>query len=362
MLIVDSHQDLAWNMLTFGRDYTRPVEETRRLEAGGQTPLRNGDTLLGWPEYQRGRIAVIFATLFAAPMRSKLGDWDTLTYANEDEAHSSYRAQLDAYHRLVDDHPDKFQLVRTLQDLEAVLTAWESDRDEDPPVGLVILMEGAEGVRGSDELEKWWDQGVRLIGPAWAGTRFCGGTNEPGPLTTEGFELLEAMNEFGFTLDLTHMDEQAVLQALDVYPGKLVATHSNPLSLLKGAETNRFLSDRVLEGLLERGGIIGIPPFNKFLRWGWQHSDGREAVSLDLVVNHIDYICQVTGDANHVGLGTDFDGGFGWQSVPHEIDTIADLVKLVPLLGEKGYTQDDIRAIMGDNWLTVLKNSLPESK
>jgi membrane dipeptidase len=361
MQIVDSHQDLAWNMLTFGRDYTRPVAETRRLEAGGKTPLRNGDSLLGWPEYQDGQIAVIFATLFAAPLRSKLGEWDILTYADQNGAHASYHAQLDAYHRLVDNHPDKFQLVQTLQDLEAVLAAWDADRDEDPPVGLVILMEGAEGVRHPDELEEWWRRGVRLIGPAWAGTRFCGGTNEPGPLTSEGFALLEAMYEFGFTLDLTHMDEKAVLQALEIYPGHLVATHSNPLSLLKDAETNRFLSDRVLEGLLDRDGIIGIPPFNKFLIWGWQTSDGRQAVSLDLVVDHIDYVCQMAGDANHVGIGTDFDGGFGLQSVPHEIDTIADLGKLVSLLGEKGYTESDIRAIMGNNWLSLLKNTLPAS-
>jgi membrane dipeptidase len=361
MLIVDSHQDLAWNMLTFGRDYTRPVEKTHRLEAGGLTPSRNGDSLLGWPEFQRGHIGVIFATLFAAPIRSKVGDWDKLTYANPNEAHASYRAQLDAYHRLIDDHPDKFQLVQTLQDLELILMAWEEEQDEDPPVGLVILMEGAEGVRQPDELEEWWARGVRLIGPAWTGTRFCGGTNEPGPLTSEGFALLEAMNGLGFTLDLTHMDEQSVLQALDVYPGTLAATHSNPLALLKGADSNRFLSDRVIEGVLARDGIIGIPPFNKFLCWGWQESDGREAVSLEVVVNHIDYICQMAGDANHVGIGTDFDGGFGWQSVPHEINTIADLVKLIPLLGEKGYTQNDIRAIMGDNWLSMLKNTLPQS-
>jgi membrane dipeptidase len=361
MQIVDSHQDLAWNMLTFERDYTRPVAETRRLEAGGQTPLRNGDSLLGWSEYQDGQIAVIFATLFASPARHKHGDWDILTYADTNEAHSSYSAQLDAYHRLVDEHPEKFQLVQTLQDLKSVLTSWEGAQEDEPPVGLVILMECADGVRQPDELEEWWRRGVRLIGPAWSGTRYCGGTNEPGPLTPEGFALLEAMSEFGFTLDLTHMDEQAVLQALDVYPGALVATHSNPLALLKGAETNRFLSDRVLEGMLERDGIIGIPPFNNFLRWEWQISDGRQVVSLDLVVDHIDYICQMAGDANHVGIGTDFDGGFGLQSVPREINTIADLQKLVPLLGEKGYTDNDIRAIMGNNWLSLLKHTLPAS-
>lgn len=361
MLIVDSHQDLAWNMLTFGRDYTRSAEETRLLEEGSQAPVRNGDSLLGWPDYQNGQVAVVFSTLFAAPQRHKLGDWDTLTYMNSDQAHSSYSAQLDAYHRLVDEHPDKFRLVQTLQDLDEILAHWEQDEVGEHPVGLVVLMEGAEGVRQPPELEEWWQRGVRLIGPAWAGTRFCGGTREPGPLTQEGYALLEGMAEFGFTLDLTHMDEQAVLQALDTYSGTIVATHSNPQALLKSADTNRFLSDQVLNGLIERDGIVGIPPFNKFLRWEWTSSEGRDAIPLELVVDHIDYICQLAGNAYHVGIGSDFDGGFGLQSVPADIDTIADLQKLVPLLDKKGYTESDIAAVMGTNWLSLLRQTLPSS-
>jgi membrane dipeptidase len=169
------------------------------------------------------------------------------------------------------------------------------------------------------------------------------------------------MSDFGMTLDLSHMDEQAVLQALDVYPGSLVATHSNPQALLKESDINRFLSDRVLQGLIERDGVIGIPPYNKFLRWEWEPGHGREAIPLELVVDHIDYICQLAGDANHVGIGTDFDGGFGLQSVPAEIDTIADLQKLIPLLKKRGYTDSDTAAIMGENWLNKTRESLSRS-
>jgi membrane dipeptidase len=78
-------------------------------------------------------------------------------------------------------------------------------------------------------------------------------------------------------------------------------------------------------------------------------------------VAQIDYICQLAGDARHVGLGSDFDGGFGLQSVPVEVDSIADLQKLSPLLAEKGYTDEDIAAILGENWRTRLQCSLPES-
>jgi membrane dipeptidase len=347
-------------MLTFGRDYTRSAAETRRIEQGGPAPTYNGDTLLGWPDYQRGRVAVVFPSLFAAPARRREGDWEGLCYRTAGEAHTLYQAQLDAYHRLVDEHPDKFRLLLTQADLQAVEDHWAQSDEEEHPVGLAILMEGAEGVRSPGELEVWWARGVRLVGPAWAGNRFCGGTREPGPLTSEGYALLEAMAGFGFTLDLSHMDEQAALQALDFYPGRIIASHANAAALLEGSDSNRFLSDRLLRGLLERDGIVGVVPFNRFLVWGWTPADGRQAVRLDHVAAQIDYICQLAGDARHAGLGSDFDGGFGLQSVPAGIDTIADLQALAPVLAEKGYTEADIAAILGENWLSLLRESLPE--
>ncbi len=378
MLIVDGHEDLAWNILTFNRDYTRSVADSRRLEAGGLLHQHSGDTLLGWPEYQQGRVAVVFATLFVSPERKKEGAWDTQSYVDIRQANRLYQLQLDVYHRLEENHPDKFRLIKTLAHLEELLLGWQKAEQaqeeavrtaEHPdsvaaggnPVGLVVLMEGAEGVRAPGELEDWWQSGVRLIGPAWAGTRFCGGTNEPGPLTKEGYALLEAMSSFGFTLDISHMDEKAALQALDFYPGSIVATHANALSLLKGSDSNRHLSDRVIQGLLERDGIIGVLPINNFLHPEWKETDPRELVSIQRVIDQIDYICQTAGDARHAALGSDFDGGVGLQSVPSEIDSIADLQKIIPLLAERGYPEEAIAAIMGGNWLRHLRGSLPKT-
>jgi membrane dipeptidase len=360
MIIVDAHQDIAWNILTFDRDYTLSAAEIRQRERNTDIPARAGDTLLGWPDYQRGRVAIIFATLFAAPTRAKLGPWDSQHYADANQAYSIYNAQLDAYYRLSDQHPDKFRLVLNQVDLEDILSHWDQDEFNSHPVGLVPLMECAEAVRHPSELEEWWVRGVRIIGPAWKGTRFCGGTNEPGPLTKEGFALLDGMADLGFTLDLSHMDEKAVLGSLDTYPGRIIASHANAQALLKGTESNRFLSDRVIHGIIERSGTIGIVPFNRFLVSGWKPSDGRESVSLSHVVAQIDHICQIAGDAIHVGIGSDFDGGFGLQKTPAEIDTIADIVKLIPYLGDKGYTEDDIAAVLGRNWIDFLSQNLPE--
>ena len=359
--IVDAHQDIAYNMLSFGRDYRRSAHETRRLEKGSLNVVHNGDCLMGWPEYHEGRVGVIFSTLFAAPVRASEGGWDKVSYADTAQAKTLYRQQLDLYRRLADEQSDYFRLVRTKSELEAVVKPWQAGQ-KDAPLGLVMLMEGAEAVAHPAELEEWWQMGLHIIGPAWAGTRFCGGTREPGPLTSAGYELLEGMSQYGFVLDLSHMDAPACLQALDYYPGRIIASHSNAITPIKGWESNRLLPDAVIRGILDRNGVIGIVPLNSFLKTGWRRGHDRAEVPLSIVAGQIDYICQMAGNARHVGLGTDFDGGFGVQSVAPEIDTIADLQKLGPLLIEKGYSEQDLEAIFGGNWLGVLRDTLPEAR
>lgn len=358
--IVDAHQDLAWNILSFGRDYTRSAEETRLLERNTPITAQNDDTMLGWPDFQRGKIIVIFASLYNTPARAATGAWDRLCYKDIQEAHQLYREQVDVYHRLQDDQPDKFRLVKYQRDLQDILADWRDPLKSSHPVGLVMLMEGAEGVRSPEELESWWEWGLRIIGPAWAGTRFCGGTREPGPLTKEGYALLEGMAAFGFTLDISHMDIKASLPALSVFPGRVIASHANAASLLKGDESNRHLTDEVILNLIERKGIVGITLFNRFLQPEWHPGADRQQVGLQYIVNQIDYICQLAGDSRHAGLGSDLDGGFGLRGSPGPLDTIADLQKIVPLLAAKGYTEDDLTAIMGENWLNLLRGILPE--
>ncbi len=364
-IIVDAHADIAYNMLRHGRDYTRSAAETRQIEKISDPLLtENESATVGWADYQRGQVAVIFSTLFALPVRWNSGQNTKQVYKTYDEAHKLYREQLMTYHRMTDSIPDKFRLIATNRDLDAILGSWSSPTPASSghPVGMVVLMEGAEGIRNLDELEEWYELGVRLIGPAWVGTRYCGGWKEPGPLTADGRKLLAAMAEYNFTLDLSHMDEQAAVEALDIYRGPIVGTHANCLSLMLTDNSNRHFSDRIIEGIIERDGVIGVVPYNSYLKAGWlvgKHQ--RDEVPLEYVANHIDHICQIAGDALHTGIGSDFDGGFGVESVPPEIDTIADLQKLTPLLQTRGYSETDIANILGGNWVTRLKRDLPNS-
>jgi len=364
-LIIDSHEDLAWNIVNLKRDYTQSAFDIREAEKNSPIPAFNGNTLLGWPQYQEGNIAIVFATLYCAPKRLDKGKYPVRLYDSPQSAHAGYRENLDAYLRLTDDHPEKFRLIVNQKELTAHLEQWEkhisSAKQPPPPVGLVILMEGAEGIVEPAEVEQWYEWGVRMIGPAWAGNRYCGGTREPGPLTILGFELLEHMAAFNFILDISHMDHQSALQSLDTYDGTVIATHANAESLIRGIWVNRHLKDETIHKLIERDGVMGIVPLNSFLDWDWRDRGGREVITLEHVADQIDHVCQIAGNTRHVAIGTDFDGGFGVEKVPFEIDTIADLPKLIPHLRKKGYNEEDIERILNGNWLRILNNNLPES-
>jgi membrane dipeptidase len=360
MLVVDGHEDLAWNMLTFGRDYTQSVMETRAREMGTDIPAQNGHTLLGLPEWIRGRVAVIFATLFAPPIRRRYGSWDIHCYSDTEEAHRIYMTNLDVYKRLVDEQSDTFQIITSQADLDHVLASWEGDEPLNPRIGFVLLMEGADGVREPAELGMWFEAGVRICGPAWASTRYAGGTQEPGPLTASGRALLEVMADLGMVLDLSHMTEEGVMEAVDRFEGVMIASHSNPLARLPHSPIpERHMSDVAMRRVAERGGVIGIMLQNEFLKNRWTLSDGREAVTIGDVIAAIDHVCQVVGDAAHVGIGSDFDGGFGLEKVPNDLDT--DLRFIGDALSSQGFTSSDVEAVLGGNWLSLLFRALPES-
>jgi membrane dipeptidase len=170
---------------------------------------------------------------------------------------------------------------------------------------------------------------------------------------------MEVMSSLGMALDISHMTEESALTALDRYEGPLMATHANARAIIKGVEGERHLTDRTIRRLVERDGVMGVLPFNRFLRPDWRDGDDRQQVTLRTLLAHIDHICQLAGNSLHAGIGTDFDGGFGYPAVPYEMNTIADLQKIAPLLGEYGYSAESISDIMGSNWRRRLERILP---
>jgi membrane dipeptidase len=354
-MIVDAHEDLAWNMLNYQRDYTRSIGQTRRLEQGTATVEHNSHSLLGWPDWVEGEVGWVFATLFVTPEQKREGPWETVTYRDPEQAHQRYWHQLDLYHRLLDDHPDKFRLIDSAESLAQHQAEWASGQRR---LGITLLMEGAEGIAHPQQLPEWHRRGLRVVGPAWDRTRYVGSCYTPGTWTKEGRQLLEVMAELKMVLDLSHLSEQAALEALDIYPGVIIASHANPRWLMPNASyPERFLGRETVQGLAQRGGVIGIVLYNRFLKDGWNIGDDRSLVTVDDVVAHIDAICQLLGSADHVGLGSDFDGGFGLAGVPSDLDGVGDLDKIGTALARHGYGEGDMLKVLGGNWTRIMQRA-----
>ena len=119
-------------------------------------------------------------------------------------------------------------------------------------------MEGAEGLRSIDELDEFYELGLRQVGPVWAGMRYCGGSKETRSFDSEGFSLLEKIASLGMAMDISHMSESAALTALDHFDGPVLASHSNARSLLKGRPPERHLSDQTIRAFLISAVVLAL--------------------------------------------------------------------------------------------------------
>jgi membrane dipeptidase len=354
MLIVDGHEDPAYNTLIDGRNYLRSALEIRAEEKGGPVEQINGQCMVGLPEWLAGNVGIVVATLTAIPR--SLAQPGEAGYPNPEAAYQQAIAQLNIY-RIWTQLSENLSLVADRQSLERVLHTWEVEADPSlREVGLILLIENADIIRDPSEVGFWYEQGVRMIGPAWHSNRYTFSDRDPGPLTDLGRELLDEMVRFNMILDLTHMADEAAREALDRYPGPIVASHSNPRSVVP---TDRMIPDDLIQRIAERNGVIGLMPVNWGIDAEWRKRGSKQDISVDKFVDVIDAACEIAGGYQYVGIGSDFDGGFGSESTPVELDTVADLPKIGDSLIARGYTREQAEAIMGANWIRFFRDHLP---
>jgi membrane dipeptidase len=351
---VDAHLDLAWNALQWNRDLQTSVNTIRTRESQIMGAGR-GQGTVALPEMAQGCVMLCFATLLA---RSTGNPVLHLDYPSPEQAHAIALGQLSYYAAL--EAMKKIRLIRNLFALDDHLQEWHRWEQEphrsQPRIGLLISMESADPILSPKDVPAWKDKGVRIIGPAHYGPgRYAGGTSSELGLTSLGVELLAEMQRSGILLDLTHLSDQAFWQALDLFSGPLLASHSNCRTLVPH---QRQLTDQQLRAISERNGVIGIACDNWMVQPGWvRGSKDNQPVHLADVVDHLDHICQLTGSSQHAALGSDLDGGFGREQSPADLDTIADLQKIVEILTARGYPENDIMNIMHGNWLRLLQHA-----
>ncbi|HEV9037883.1 MAG TPA: membrane dipeptidase, partial [Puia sp.] len=200
--------------------------------------------------------------------------------------------------------------------------------------------------------------GLRALGPAHYGPgRYANGTDSSGRLSDLGKMLLREMERMRIILDATHLCDDAFWDAMEIFNGAIWASHNNCRALVNH---NRQFSDEMIRALIAKGAVIGGALDAWMLVPGWERGvslPGPMGCGLEKLIDHIDHICQIAGNALHVGIGTDLDGAFGTEQCPYDIDTIADLQQLGPLLEKRGYSVADITNIMHGNWLRFIRDA-----
>ncbi|MGA2582137.1 MAG: membrane dipeptidase [Tepidisphaeraceae bacterium] len=326
MFIADAHLDLADNVMA-GRPVDRPARE--------QKPDEWGIPTVGLPDLRDGSVRLIGATLFCMPsIDGRPG------YHNAEEAHAMAMRQL-AWYR-AQESAGNLKIVRAKNEL----------RDE-PGIQAVLILEGADPLRDDRDMEMLFEAGVRAVGLAWKRTRFAGGTGAPGPLTAEGVAMMKTLDRLGVIHDTSHLAEETFWELLRRSDGPVIASHSNCRAIVP---TDRQLSDEMIRAIAQRGGVIGINFYDKFLLPPTEF--GKRRATLDDVTRHIRHMCDVIGDAQRVGLGTDMDGGFGQENIPVEIQTAADLPRVAEALERAGFGPAEVEGLMGLNWRRFFRENL----
>jgi membrane dipeptidase len=354
MLIVDAHLDLAWNALQWNRNIQHSVYTIRTGESNLSGAGR-GQGTVALPEMRQGRVAICFATVIA---RSTGRTVQNVDYGSPYQAYAVAQGQLAYYHAL--DGAGEIRLITNREELDKHISAWQQWEEQtdlpQPRPGLVISMESADPILLPEQLSVWKEAGLRVIGPAHYGPgRYAGGTSTELGLGFEGKQLLREMEKLGILLDLTHLSDEAFWEALDSFDGFVLASHNNCRALVPH---QRQFDDKQIRAIISRAGVIGAAFDNWMIRPGWTRgAKENERVTLAHVTDHIDHTCQLAGNSQHAGIGSDLDGGFGREQSPSDLDTIEDLQRIAEILSKRGYRDHDIASIMHGNWLRLLRNA-----
>jgi membrane dipeptidase len=359
-MILDAHLDLAMNALEWNRDLSRPIDEIRARERGMADRPDRGRGTVSFDELRRGGIGVVVATQIARYVKrsNPLPGWHS-----PEQAWAMTQGQLAWYRDMERRGEMRAILART--DLDEHVAAWGASADplaERLPIGYVRSLEGADSIVTLHHLQRAWDDGLRAVGPAHYGPgTYAQGTDATGGMGDVGRSLLGEMDRLGMILDATHLCDDSFWEALDHFGGRVWASHNNCRALVPH---NRQFSDDQIRALASRGAVIGVALDAWMLYPGWRRgvtTPEAAGVTLSTLVDHIDYICQLTGNAVHVGIGSDLDGAFGREQTASDLETIADLTRVLDILARRGYAVEDIAAIASGNFVRFLRDALPAS-
>ena len=329
-LVIEGHRDV--------------YEQIYRTSLGEQSPIRDGIV----PRLMRDGINM---TVYAI-----CGD----SYSHSQNTGRYLETALEQIDQFLEEAPRSegmIQMVKTRGDLP--------EKAEPGNVKFLLHFEGCMPLRGSIEnLRNFYRLGLRSIQPVWNFRNELGDgvweNRTGGGLTRFGVQVIKEANRLGMVVDLSHMNREGFFQTLEVATAPLLVSHANACGMLKNP---RNLDDEQIRAIAGQGGLVGILALPERV--------GEGEVDIEDMLKHMDYIINLVG-IEHLALGMDFvkyDGPRTLKDRHHPLhkdplirgfEEIEDLPNLIDGLQRHGYKDNEIKLILGGNYLRVLKTILPE--
>ena len=351
-LVVDGHVDLPFRLLDY---YENPADSTE-----------GGDF-----DYPRARAGGLDAPFMSIYIPTELQGTPGAARARADTL-------IDLVERIATEHPDAFTIATSPDEVRRIA--------ETDALALPMGMENGAGIEDDlDNLQHFYDRGIRYITLTHGEHNRIGDSSyDDSPprwngLSPFGERVVDEMNRLGIMVDISHVTDATAEDVLARTEAPVIASHSSARHFTPGWERN--ISDALMKGVAETGGVVMITFGSSFLRSEYQEQDDpiREKMNAHIdsmgwapdapeairyeqtvrrqnpigtvadVADHVDHAVEVAG-IDHVGLGSDFDGVF---ALPKGLQDPSGYPNLVAELLDRGYSEDEIKKILGENVLRV---------
>ncbi len=248
------------------------------------------------------------------------------------------REALNAIHRAAENNKNTLAIASSAEEAREIIQSGKR--------AILIGLEGGHGINGKMEnLEKFYDRGVRYMtlthvkNISWASSSTDDGEVDFDGLSDFGVKVVKRMEQMGMMIDLAHVSEETFRKTLEVTDCPVIVTHAGARAL---ADHPRNLTDEQIKAIDRRGGVIGV-----IFHAGYLDPSGEKPLDAGLVVDHMDHIKKVAG-VDVIALGSDYDGGV---DIPPQLGHAGRLPNLTAELVRRGYTENEIKKILGENFL-----------
>ena len=307
--LVDTHNDFIWQVYKKGVDFGKDNRST-------QSDL---------PKFIEGGVDVQVFAIWIPTNKVR-------------QSYSFTKGQIDRLRNIEEENNEQFEIADSFEDMKKILEAKKV-------CGLMSIEGGTAIGSDLDNINEFYELGVRYIGLTWNNSNNIGmsardesRSGKEGGLTEFGFEVVNRMSEVGMLIDISHLGEGAFWDVIETTKNPIIASHSN---CYKIHPHYRNLTDEQIKAIANGGGVVMLNFSTGFL--------GGSTV--DKIIEHIDHIKELVG-VDYIGIGSDFDGGI---TAPVDLSDATQYPVLTKKLVDNGYTEEEIRKILGLNFIRVFK-------